>query len=116
MQFLEDNLTNEISETAIASAYAFVSIVERSTIKLFQGELGESEYQRKCRKLYDFIKKKHKETNIPVLRQIIFASKKLNGRNKEYDSVLDTLIEQGAIDVDKNGKGKTEWGYIPKNY
>jgi phage/plasmid primase-like uncharacterized protein len=115
MQFLEDNSTNEISETAIASAYAFVSIAERSTINLFQGELGESKYQRKCRKLYKFIKRKHTEINMPVPRQIIFASKTLDGHNNEYASVLETLIEQGIVNVDMPTSQKGQWKYIPKS-
>ena len=113
MQFLENPNTNEIQALAIKSAWAVALIAIKSTAFLYQGELGESENQRKCRILLEFIQRKYAEKNAPILRQLIMSSKKLEGGSKEYDDVLDMLIQQGRIEVDMNKKKKNEWTYIP---
>lgn len=115
MQLIEDNLSHTINISAIKAAWNFVSIAMKSTEKLYAGELGESETQRKCRIIYEWIKKKHLEMNAPVLRKNILSSRKLDGGSKEYDFVLDTLIDQGKIDLDNTSKKKSKWEYIPED-
>lgn len=115
MQCVEDNSTTTIGVSAIKSAWKFVFIAMRSTGDLYEGELGESITQRKCRMLYEFVKNKHQKTNSPVLRQTIFSSKRLDGKGKDYDNVLDLLIDQGKLEVDTTPKKKNQWKYTPKD-
>ena len=58
MQLLFDSSTNQISDIAVMSAMKILMPAMESTAKLFDGELGESEFQYKCRIILEFICKK----------------------------------------------------------
>lgn len=89
--------TDQISDAAVISAMTILIPAMKSTATLFEGELGESENQRKCRIIFEFICKKINDTGKPIKRQTILSSKRLDGGSSEYDYVLKTLIEQGKI-------------------
>ena len=93
MQYLTNTDTREISEQAMVSAISLILYAEESTRYLFQGELGESEQQIKFRKVYEMIQKKGGE----VTREWLVSSKVLGGGAKEYDWVLETLVEQARL-------------------
>lgn len=110
MQYFEDCETTVIGEKALIAAMSILILAIKSTAQLFEGELGESEHQRKCRILLDWICQKVQKTGSSVLRKDILASKKFNGGATEYDYVLNTLIESGKIKfVEKNPKNTSEY-------
>lgn len=114
MQFFENSESKQIGENALIAAMSILILAIKSTANLFEGELGESEHQRKCRILLDWICQKVQKTGTPVLRKDILASKKLNGGVTEYDYILNTLTESGKIKfVEKNPKNTSE--YSPQN-
>lgn len=92
-RIFEDPLSKEISDTAIASSMALLESAIKSTAFLFEKELGESDHQRKCRKIKEYIAKKGGQ----VTRRILIKAKVLEGGAKEYDDVLNTLKEGGEI-------------------
>lgn len=96
-QLFIDPETNLIGNAAVLSAMSILIPAMKSTAILFEGELGESDHQRKCRIIFELICKKTKETAKPIKRQTILSSKKLDGGGKDYDYVLQTLIDQGKI-------------------
>ncbi len=49
MQLFEDPTSKEISDTAIHAAMSIIMPAIKSTAMLFEGELGESDHQKKCR-------------------------------------------------------------------
>lgn len=97
MQLFHDSKSTEIGPDALASASTILLAAMKSTAYLFKRELGESEFQRKCRKLMEYICKRAKKTRKPVTRKDILASNQLKNGVKEYDSVLDTLIDAGKL-------------------
>ena len=106
IQYLMNTDTREISEQAMISAISLIMYAEESTRYLFSGELGESEQQLKFRKVHEVIQKRGGE----VTREWLICSKVLEGGAKEYDWVLETLMEQGkiiAIPSPGRGKGQT---------
>lgn len=119
IQLFIDPKTDQIGAAAITSAMSILIPAMKSTASLFEGELGESVHQRKCRVTFEFICKKIKETGKPVKRQTILTSKKLDGGVKEYDEILLSLIEQGKINCkERKPKNDSEYyliGEIEKN-
>ena len=97
MQLFIDPEKKEITREAVKAASDFLIPAINSTIALFEGELGESAHQTKCRILLDWIKKRIERDKLPVKRNAVLASKQLKGGVKEYDMVLEHLIEQGKI-------------------
>lgn len=97
MQLFIDPKTDQVSEVAVMSAMKILTPAMKSTAMLFEKDLGESEHQRKCRIIFEFICKKTKETGNPIKRQTIMTSKKLDGGSAEYDYVLKSLTEEGKI-------------------
>lgn len=97
MQLFIDPKTDQVSEVAVMSAMKILTPAMKSTAMLFEKDLGESEHQRKCRIIFEFICKKTKETGKPIKRQTIMTSKKLDGGSAEYDYVLKSLTEEGKI-------------------
>lgn len=104
MQVFIDEKAVQISPDAIQAARALLEPAIKSTAHLFEGELGESEHQRKCRILLEGLRKKAKGG--PLRRQAIMSSKILEGGSKEYDYILGTLIEQGEVILEER---------LPKN-
>jgi phage/plasmid primase-like uncharacterized protein len=98
MQLFENPETREIGENALNAALAILLPAMRSTAFLFDGELGESDYQRKCRLVFEWICKKTKTTGAAVTRQAVLASKQLGGGVQEYDPILQMLIESGKLE------------------
>ncbi len=98
MQLFINPKSEMISEAAIDAAWNVLLPAMKSTAALFEGSLGESKHQRKSRELFEWISKKVKATGKPIKRQTIMTSKKLSGKTKEYDEVLDTLIEEGKLE------------------
>jgi len=87
--------TQKISVEAIQAGAAVVEYAIKSTVHLFQGELGESKFQQDCRNVLEFIAKK----NGRVQRNQLLASKSLDGGSKEYDEVINTLVEQDKLNT-----------------
>jgi hypothetical protein len=100
--------SKDISVEAIQGAYSLVKYAIESTTYLFQNDLGESEHQRKCRTVLEYIAKK----GGIVTRHDLMSSRQLDGGFKEYDYILDSLIAAGRVDVDKAPKLKNNWRYL----
>ena len=112
IRIFEDHTSKEISDTAINSAMAIILPAIKSTANLFEGELGESEHQRKCRIVFDWICQKFKKTSEPVKWKDIITSRKLEGGSAEYEYVCKTLIESGKL-IFKENIIKKECLYAP---
>ena len=69
MQLFIDPKSKEIEVEALYSAFAILIPAIKSTAILIEGELGESEHQRKCRKLFEWICKRITKTKSPIRRQ-----------------------------------------------
>lgn len=89
--------SDRIGSAAVISAMSLLIPAMKSTAMLFEGELGESEHQRKCRIIFEWMCQKIKDTGKPIKRHTVISSKKLDGGSKDYDYVLQTLIDQGKI-------------------
>ena len=86
-ELLDNPNSCEISGASILKAENFLMTAVRSTIKLFSGELGESEFQRSARLVYEYIAKRSQAGETAKYSRIV-KSEKLNGNTKEYDEVL----------------------------
>lgn len=104
LQLFIDPEVTVISRDAVIKAFHFLSPAIKSTIGLFEGELGESAHQRKCRIVLDWIKMRTKKGQTPIKRQDILSSKQLRGGAREYDIVLQDLIEQGKLEYKEFSK------------
>ncbi|MFA6991424.1 MAG: hypothetical protein WC192_05250, partial [Candidatus Babeliales bacterium] len=109
-----DQEAKAIEVEAIAFAIPILLAAIHSTAQLFEGELGESDHQHKCRMLIEWICKKFAEKGLPIKRKALLQSKQLGGGSDMYDYVLKTLIESGKIEEIQKEK-KDEWEYLPKN-
>ena len=112
LQLFVDADTELIDELSILMAYNILYPAMRSTAMLLEKELGESDYQRKCRIVFDWVCGRIKKTGNSVKRQEIMSSRKLKNGSKEYDSVLQTLIEEGKIELKKTSSKKKDDEYI----
>lgn len=110
LQVVEDPNSRRIKQRAIKGAKSIVDYAIKSTVYLFKNELGESEQQRKKRKLLQYIATR----NGKVTRGQLIRSKVLAGSVKEYDGVIKTLLSEGSIDVDDSPSREYEWIYILK--
>ena len=120
IRIFEDVESDEISDSSIHTAMMIVNVAVKSTIQLFQGELGESEHERKCNKLFDWLCKQVVKTKgAPVPRHTIIRSSQVEGDTKQYDSVLETLAQSNRIEIIKpkdtagNPLGISKWLYLP---
>ena len=95
-RILEDPTSQEISISSIQAATKIIRVAIKSTAKLFEKDLGESEDQRKQRKVYEWIVK-NSPSNKATFKALI-NSKKLDGGSKEYEEVLETLESSGKIE------------------
>ncbi len=115
MQLCIDEKTNKICVDAIMAAFHFLNTAMKSTAALFEKELGESEHQRKCRVLFEWLCKRIKTTGKTVKRHTVLTSKQLDGGVKDYDYVLQTLTEQGKVSyTEKPKKNDSEYSVIEK--
>jgi len=104
IQLFIDPKSIKINAQAIHIAFHILNPAIKSTIGLFEGELGESGYQRKCRILLDWLKKRFKKDQKPIKRSTILSSKQLSGGAKEYDLVLEDLTAQGKLKYTEHSK------------
>lgn len=114
MRLFEDPFAYDISITSLDSAMAVLLPAIKSTAGLFEGELGESEHQRKCRIIFDWICQKVKKTGDPVKWKDIISSKKLEGGSAEYEYVCKTLTESGKL-ICKENPTRKDWLYAPSD-
>lgn len=98
MQLFIDADAHEIDNIAILMADNFLKPAIESTKLLLQKELGESQFQGKCRKVFEWICSRIKKFNRPVTWQEIVTSKQLDFGGEEYEKVLSMLIDQGLIE------------------
>lgn len=113
MQIFIDHKSRQISVAAIHAAMNIVLPAIKSTVQLYEGELGESPFQAKCRKLNEWLCKRVVKTGKPVTKKEILQSKQLDGDIKEYEAVLDHLVQSGKIEQVEKSK-KMDWEYTPK--
>jgi len=105
---IEDPLSNELSTSSIKAATELIRIAIKSTAKLFKNELGESEDQRKQRKVYDWIVKRSRENKKAPFYSLI-ASRILDGGSKEYEEVVQTLVDSQKIRCFNQSESKKNW-------
>jgi len=94
--------TNALSVDAIGAAETVVEYCMKGTVYLLRTELGESDQQRKQRKILEYIALKAGK----VRRGDLLVSRRLQGGAGEYDYVLNTLIESGKIGMTADKWGK----------
>jgi putative DNA primase/helicase len=110
MQLFINPEKKEIGTAALLAALNFLMPAIKSTAHLFEGELGESEHERKCRIVYEWICKKIKKDKEPVVWREIIVSHTLGGGSKEYEEIVTTLVEQGKLTkIDKYPKSECEY-------
>lgn len=114
MQLFYDPSSKEITTKALFSAWMLIAPAMKSTALLFSGEFVESEEDHEIRALYEWICMKVAKEGRGVTRKEILTSRKVKGKKKEYDLVLDMLIESGKIEKIKIEGGKAmEISYHP---
>ena len=100
-QFLLDSTSTSISGHAMMAGISLAAYSEICIRFLFKRELGESEFQRKSRKLIAWLAKRDGNAT----REVLLRSKTLGGGQKEYDYVLEYLEDSGSIVVESE-RGK----------
>ena len=100
-QFLVDSTESSIGEHAMMAGISLAAYSEICIRFLFKRELGESEFQRKSRKLIAWFAKR----DGTATRELLLRSKTLGGGQKEYDYVLEYLEDSGTVVVDSE-RGK----------
>jgi hypothetical protein len=112
-RIIEDPTSKELSLSSIKAATEIISVAIKSTAKLFEKELGESENQRKQRRVYEWVVKRCKDKKSAHYFSLI-KSKILDGGSKEYDEVLETLEVAAKIECSNpNTENKKDRGYVP---
>jgi len=104
MQFFLDVDTTELSLEALQCAQPILDYAIKSTTYLFKNQLGETEHQKKCRIVLEYLAKKK---GVCKWKQII-TSKVLPGGNKDYSYICETLEDAGEIDIDKSEEKKRD--------
>jgi phage/plasmid primase-like uncharacterized protein len=119
MQFLyvqecdEGPVNNQYTETSTLEVRAFeaaMNILEcamNSTAFLYTNELGISEHDEKCNKLYNYIVERTHQSKVTLYSNIL-KSRILKGGTKEYDYILETLINSDLIEAVKNSTDKNK--------
>lgn len=97
IRIVEDPFSNELSETSLKAASEIIRLAIKSTAKLFEKELGESKDQRKQRIVYDWMVRRTKEGR-KILFSNLLKSKTLDGGSREYEDIVETLINSGKIE------------------
>jgi phage/plasmid primase-like uncharacterized protein len=113
MRLFEDPQAKEISDTAINSAMAVLLPAIRSTAQLFQGELSESDQQKKCRLILEWICKRIQKEKAPTWAALI-TSNVLDGGAGMYEYPMKTLVEGGLVNEIQKAQ-KRDWLYMPVN-
>ena len=105
---LEDPTSEVISERSIKAATEIIKLAIKSTAKLFEKELGESEDQSKQRKVYGWVSNRCTKNKKAPFYSLI-ASRLLDGGSKEYEEVVQTLIDSQKIRCFNQSEGKKNW-------
>lgn len=113
MRLFEDPTSYELSETSINAAMAILLPAIKSTAHLFQGELGESDQQRKSRLIYEWICNRIKKGKEPTWAALI-TSGTLEGGSAMYEYPMKTLIESGKVKEIQKAH-KKDWLYVVEN-
>jgi len=95
-RIIEDPLSNELSISSLKAATEIIRIAIKSTAKLFEKELGESQDQKKQRLIYERIAQRA-ETGKTTKFHDLLRRRILDGNSKEYEEVLETLEDSGKI-------------------
>ncbi len=111
MRLFEDSTSEEISDTSINSAMAVVLSAIKSTAQLFEGELGESDQQRKSRLILEWIHKRIQKGKDPTWAALI-TSGILDGGASMYEYPMKTLVEGGLLNEIQK-QNKRDWLYVP---
>jgi hypothetical protein len=98
--------SRSLSARAIAAGGELVELSLKSTLYLLRSSLSESEFQKDCQKILELLAQKGGMAQ----RKQILVSKRLQGGVKQYDEILDFLIESGQITVNQKGQ-KNNWIY-----
>lgn len=111
-RILEDPTSKEISISSIKAATEIIRVAIKSTAKLFEKELGESEDQRKQRKIYEWIVNRDAVGKKTTLSNFL-RSRILEGGSKEYEEILETLENSGKIErLNSDAKNKKDQEYV----
>ncbi len=108
LQIIEHPKIHLIKAKSIKGACSIVDYAAKSTMYLFRNELGESEQQKKKKRVLEYIARRKGM----VTRGQIIRSKILNGGVKEYNNVLETLKAEGSIGLDRSTGKEYEWKYF----
>lgn len=111
MQLFEDPHTNEISDTSINAAMSILLPAIKSTALLFEGELGESDQQKKTRLINEWICNRIKKDKPPTWAALI-TSGVLEGGAGMYEYPMKTLVEGGLVNEIQKPH-KKDWLYVP---
>jgi phage/plasmid primase-like uncharacterized protein len=109
MRPFEDPFSDEISETAILAAWSILLPAVKSTVRLFEGSLGESPHQCDCRKVIEWIAKRARDGK-PTTWKDIVSSRQLEGGSDQYQRVIQTLVEGGQVTQESKPE-KKDWVY-----
>ena len=105
-QLFIDPQSTMISEDAILAGHSVVRYAVKSTTYLFEEHLSKTPMQIKMDNVLSYIARKGGR----VVRHNLLVSKVLGGGVKDYEYVIDSLIERGQIAVDRTEK-KNNWTY-----
>ena len=94
--------TDHIGPEAIMGGISIVDQAIKSTTFLFKNELGETPQQRKQRLVLEYIAKRGGK----VKRNNLLGSKILDGGKKDYDYVIETMLDTGEIAVEPAAEKK----------
>ena len=112
-RILEDPTSEKLSISSIQAATEIIRVAIKSTAKLFEKELGESEDQMKQRKVYDWIVKRFSEAKKASFYNLL-KNKILEGGSKDYEEVLETLENAGKIECSNpKTENKKDREYVP---
>jgi Protein of unknown function (DUF3987) len=95
LQLFQDPDAVEVGVVALNQASSIINYAIMSTALLSDGELYETEFQGKCGTLFKWMCRKTIQTGDAIKYSDILKSKLLDG--KEYDIVLDTLINSALL-------------------
>lgn len=102
MQAIDTPWSNELTPDALVAAKHVVDYAVKSTTFLFKNRLGETDHQRKCRKILEYFARHKGERTWGQL----LSSHTLGGGSKDYEYPCQTLEESGKIHVDRLDQNK----------
>ena len=120
MQVFLEPAKKELTPKAIAAAFYYIHPAIKSTIHLYEGKLGETEFETNCRELYEFICRTVQRAGHPVTKREIYSSKCIKGiKSKDYSEIIERLVISGKIKETKipSNRGQSSGAdfYEPNN-